>query len=184
MPTFSLPVRFLARIVDDLQIEARAIAYALVDPSASFDSIVTYFNTWLLDLDGCSDGWIVSSEMQLLPSLPGGLKTAPVTGARVSTTGILNFHAQGSTHRWAEAIPALSSSPAVVTGVPPKIVQTVGSPIQVLYSLLLTSGSSVIEFTNDTSQPLVSFSDSLITFWKYHRQLAKATFEYEPGFAE
>ena len=184
MPFFALPVRFSCRIVDELNIEARAVAYALVDPSSSFGSLQSYFADWLTAIDNCSDGQIVASEMTLLPALTPGLKTAPVAGGRVSQTGILNFHATGSPRRWAEAIPALSNSTGVITGVPPKIVQSTGSPIQTLYALLLTTGSSVIEFTNDNQQPLASFSDSLITFWKYNRQLAAATFEYLPGYPE
>lgn len=170
----TLTVRFQARLVDELQIEALVTSYALIDPTATHSDIETLWADWLEAVDACTDGQIIDACWSTVPALPGGLKTAPVTGSRVEQTGLLNFVATGSSQRFGEAIPALSNSSSVITG--GKIVLTSGEPVPVLASLL-TTGTTNLEYTNDFAQPLVSLKDTLITFRVYHRQMAAATYE-------
>jgi hypothetical protein len=72
-------------------------------------------------------------------------------------------------------IPALSNGSTVISG--GKIVLTSGDPADNLIQLMLT-GSSIFEWTNANSQALQSFKDSLISFRKYNRQVATATYEF------
>ena len=171
----TLAVRMEATIVDELGIQAETSVYALVDPSTSFTTILAQLNTWLADLDACTDGQIIGAELEVLPALPGGLKTAPVAGSRVEQTGILAFDAAGDIHQWASAIPALSNGGTVISG--GKIVLTVGSPVQVLSALLAGGGTAQLEWTNAVNQPLTTATSALISFRKYSHQMVEATYE-------
>ena len=171
----TLPVRFEATIVDELDIQAETSVYALVDPSATFTEIQAQLDAWLADLDACTDGQIIGSEMEVLPALPDGLKSAAVAGSRVTQTGILDFTATGDTHLWGATIPALSNGGTVISG--GKIVLSGGSPANTLYSLLVGGGSAALEWTNATSQALSTFAKALISFRNDSGQLARKSFE-------
>lgn len=170
----TLTARFVAKIVDEQQIEALTTSYVLVDPSSTQSDIETLWQDWLSALDVCTDGQIIDSWYTVSPALPGGIKTAAVAGSRVEQTGLLNFVATGSTQRAATAIPALSNGSTVISG--GKIVLTAGDPVPVFISLLLT-GAALLEYTNDVGQALVSLRDTLISFRLYNRQLAAASYE-------
>jgi len=170
----TLAVRMEATIIDEMDIQAETSVYALVDPAASFETIIAQFNAWLTDLDACSDGQIIGAELEVLPAL-SGLKTAPVAGSRVEQTGILAFDAEGDSHQWATAIPALSNSPIVVNG--GKVVTTTGAPAQVLASLLAGGGTAQLAWTNSASQALTAATSALISFRRYPHQLEQITYE-------
>ena len=171
----SLAVRMEATIVDELGVQAATSVYALVDPTTSFNTITALLSTWLADLDACTDGQIILSELEVLPVLPGGLKTAPVTGSRVEQTGILAFDASGDTHQWATAIPALSNGATVISG--GKIVVTVGAPAQVLTALLAGGGTVALAWTNAVNQALTAATSALISFRRYSHQMVQTTYE-------
>lgn len=171
----TLAVRMEATIIDEMDVQAETSVYTLVDPATSFDTIITQFNTWLTDLDACTDGQIIGAELEVLPALPGGLKTAPVALSRVEQTGILAFDASGDTHQWATPIPALSNSPTVISG--GRIVTTPGSPAAILAALLAGGGTADLEWTNDASQALTSATSALISFRRYPHQLEQITYE-------
>ena len=171
----TLAVRMEATVLDELNIQAETSVYALVDPTASFDTIITQFNTWLADLDACTDGQIIGAELEVLPALPGGLKTAPVPLSRVEQTGMLAFDAAGDTHQWATAIPALSND-VTVTDMG-KIVTTLGSPAQVLAALLAGGGTADLAWTNADSQALTAATSALISFRHYNHQMVENTYE-------
>lgn len=171
----TLAVRMEATIVDELGVQAETSVYALVDPTTSFTTILTQFNTWLADLDACTDGQIIGSELEVLPALPGGLKAAPVAGSRVEQTGVLAFTAAGDTHQWATAIPALSNGPTVISG--GKIVVTPGAPAEVLAALLAGGGTAVLAWTNAVNQAITAATSALISFRKYSHQMVQETYE-------
>ena len=171
----TLAIRMEATIIDEMDVQAETSVYALVDPTASFDTIITQFNAWLADLDACTDGQIIGAELEVLPALPGGLKTAPVALSRVEQTGFLAFDAAGDTHQWATPIPALSNSPTVTSG--GRVVTTLGSPAQVLAALLAGGGTADLAWTNDASQPLTAATSALISFRRYPHQLEQVTYE-------
>src|ERR1035437_5605131 len=136
----TLAVRLEATIIDELGVQAETSVYALIDPTASFTTVLTQLNAWLADLDACTDGQIIGAELEVLPALPGGLKSAPVALSRVEQTGLLAFDASGDIHQWATAIPALSNSGTVISG--GKIVVTPGAPAQALATLLAGGGTA------------------------------------------
>jgi len=171
----TLAVRMEATIIDELGVSAETSVYALVDPSVSFSTILTELNAWLTDLDACSDGQIIGAELEVLPALPGGLKTTPAALSRVEQTGVLAFSASGDTHQWAAAIPALSNSPTVISG--GKIVVTTGAPAQVLAALLAGGGTAALAWTNAVSQVLTAATSALISFRRYSHQMVQETYE-------
>ncbi len=171
----TLAVRMEATIIDEMDVQAETSVYALVDPTTSFDTILTQFNSWLTDLDACTDGQIIGAELEVLPALPGGLKTAPLALSRVEQTGILAFDAAGDTHQWATAIPALSNG-ITVTDMG-KIVTTPGSPAQTLAALLAGGGTADLAWTNANSQALTAATSALISFRHYPHQLEQITYE-------
>lgn len=170
----SLPVRLTALIVDELDVQAYAYAYALIDPGATYTAVDAFLTSWLEAVDALTDGQILQGSITALPALPGGLKSAPVSGSRVEQNGILNFLATGTTYRWGEMLPALSNGSSVISG--GKIVLTGGDPAANMIALLL-GGSSIFEWTNANSQALASFKDSSISFRNYQRQTTWATLE-------
>ena len=173
----TLTVRMEATIIDEMNVQAETSVYALVDPTASFDTIITQFNAWLTDLDACTDGQIIGAELEVLPALPGGLKSTPAALSRVEQTGILAFDAAGDTHQWATAIPALSNNPTVTNG--GKVVLTLGSPVQVLAALLASGGTAALAWTNAVNQALTAATSALISFRRYNHQMVEATYERE-----
>lgn len=164
-----------ATILDASDVIASTSVYALVDPTASFADILAIQDTWLADLDACTDGQIISTELEVLHALPGGLKSAAVSTSQVQQTGVLSFAATGTTRHWATIVPALSDGSTVISG--GRIVLTGGSPAQVLAALLAGGGSAALEWTNDASQALASFASALISFRNYGSQLARNTYE-------
>jgi len=175
----TLAARLGATLIDYLGVEALANAYALLDPTASFATIITQWQTWLTDLDACTDAQIINAALHVYPALPGGLKGSPTSLSRVEQTGVLNFSASGSMHRWGFAIPALSNAGTVISaGPPPQIVLTSGGPIDVLRALLAGGGTANLAWTNANQQALVALLDTLISFReRYKRQLAGLSFE-------
>lgn len=171
----TLAVRMEATIVDELGVQAETSVYALVDPTASFSTIVALQNSWLADLDACTDGQIIGAELEVLPALPGGLKTAPVALSRVEQTGMLAFSAAGDPHQWAAAIPALSNDPTVISA--GKIVVTTGAPAQVLAALLAGGGTAQLAWTNAVNQALTAATSALISFRRYSHQMVQETYE-------
>lgn len=171
----TLAVRMEATVVDELGVQAETSVYALVDPTASFSTVLTELNDWLADLDACTDGQIIGAELEVLPALPGGLKTAPVALSRVEQTGMLAFSAEGDSHQWATAIPALSNDPTVISG--GKIVVTPGAPAQVLAALLAGGGTAALAWTNAVNQALTAATSALISFRKYSHQMVQETYE-------
>jgi len=171
----TLQIRFEATVLDELNVKATANAYVLVDPTASFSTIITQLNTWLSNLDACTDGEIIGVEMEVVPALPGGLKPSPLAGSRVEQTGLLTFNATGSTHLWSFPIPALSNGSTVLSG--GKIVLTPGSPANVLYTLLAGGGTAALEWTNNAQQAITAFASALLSFRDHTRQLSRITYE-------
>jgi hypothetical protein len=171
----TLPVRLEATIVDELNVVAETSAYALVDPSASFSDVLTVFNSWLADLDACTDGQILAAELEVTPSLPEGLKSAAVGGSRCEQTGVLDFLATGDTHKWGFPIPALANNANVISA--GKVVISAGKPVNTFFSLLLGGGSAALTWTNATQQALASLSSAFLSFRQHNRQMARYTYE-------
>jgi len=170
----TLPVYFRAILIDELNVQAEIISYAVADPSATATTLLGFLTSWTEDVAAMTDGAILSASMALMPALPTTIATVAAAGSRAAQTGVLNFYATGTARRWGIAVPALSNDPTVTSG--GQIVLTGGSPADVLRTLLL-EGSSVLEFSNNTQQVLASFADSYISFRERNKQTIANTYE-------
>jgi hypothetical protein len=164
-----------ATIVDEQNVQAKAQAYCLVNPTAPCTDFASLINEWITELDACIDGQITNVEVAMYPALPEGIKSSPAAGSRVEQTGVLMFSATGDTHNSAMMIPSVSNSSTVTGG--GKLVLTPGAPISE-YVTLLTAGSTAdLEWTNANSQALVALTSSLISFREYREQLGRRSRE-------
>jgi hypothetical protein len=164
-----------AAVLDELGVEAPAQAFANVDPTASFDDVLTVLNTWLADVDACTDGQIIRAQLNVIPALPDGLKSAAAAGSRVEQLGIWQFTATGTAHVEQYVVPALSNGPTVTNlG---RIVLTSGSPGANLKNLITGGGTAALEWTNAWQQAIASFASALISFRRAGGELGRATFE-------
>jgi hypothetical protein len=177
--SLTMPVRFAALVVDQLGVEAVASTYAMVDPTAAITEIDAFWEDWVVALDACLDGQITESRWEVLPALPGGIKNSPVALSRCTQTGVLVFLAGEDVNPWGVDLPALSNSGTVITFASgrPKINLTPGDPVPLLITLLTTTGSSVLEFANDSQWLPLVFQDSLISFRQRGEQTARRTYQ-------
>jgi hypothetical protein len=171
----TLIVRLEATVLDELGVTAPAVAHALVDPTAAFNDVLGVLNTWAGCIDSCSDGQVLSVRLDVLPTLPSGLKSSPVAGSRVEQVGLLQFNSTGTTHVDSVDIPALSGGPTVVSG--GRIVLTSGAPCAVLRDFLTGGGTAALQWTNAWQQAISSFAAALISFRSAGRALARDTYE-------
>jgi hypothetical protein len=164
-----------ATIVDEQNVQAKAHAYCLVDPTAAFADFASLINEWITELDACIDGQITNVEIAMYPALPDGIKGKAAAGSRVEQTGVLMFSASGDTHNSAMVIPSVSNSSTVTGG--GKLVLTPGAPISKYVSTLTAGSTADLEWTNANSQALVALTSSLISFREYREQLGRRSLE-------
>jgi hypothetical protein len=167
----NISCRFVAVARDGLLVSAPITSYLLVPDTTSVSSLVSSLSTWSTTVDACIDAAITDVSARLVPPLPAGLK-AP-TGAtwessRVEQTGVINFSAAGSSHRYGQALPSISNG-AISSG---KINLT-NTAIQ---SLIALCSNPANNFTNAESQALGGAIDALLSFRK-RADLRKTSYE-------
>ena len=171
----TLIVKLEAQILDELNCQAPAVQYALVDPSATFSDVLSTVNTWLAGVDACTDGQILSVRLDVQPALPDGLKSAAVAGSRVEQVGLLEYVATGTTHVQSYPVPALSNGATVIAA--GAVVTTSGSPAANLVALVAGGGTASMEWTTPWQQAISAFHAALISFRSGGSQLARDTYE-------
>lgn len=169
-----IPVRVSATIVDEWGIEASTVFYAQADDSKTIADLGTEISSFLVGLDGVTDGELRAARITILPALPGGIKTAAATGSRVEQTGLLGFSVTGAAKRYSAAIPAISNGGTVLSG--DRIVLTGVDPVGVLIAILTTVGT-VLKWVNEHNQQIQDFIDALVSFRKKRKQLQRSSFE-------
>lgn len=169
-----VPVRVSATIVDEWGIEASTALYATADDSQTLALLDTEVSNMMTALDAVSDGYIRDARVTIFPTLPGGIKATANAGSRVEQTGLLGFHATGSTKRYSAAIPALSNGSTVLGG--DRIVLTVSDPVGLLIKILTTVGT-VLSWANEHYQLIQKFVDALVAYRKKRKQLQRSSFE-------
>lgn len=157
-----LPVQFSGTVVDGMLIPANVLSYLALPDTVTLAQLQSALGVWASAIDGTIDGAFSQVFATLAPTLPGGLKGA--TGAtwlasRVGQTGVLVFSATGSSRRFAEALPSLSS--ATISG---GQLDITNAAIQALITLLLNPTGY---FTNPQQQSLEAALDALISFREY-----------------
>jgi hypothetical protein len=171
----TLAVVLYATILDEQNVEAPAVAYALVDPTASFADVLTTLNDWLAAVDNCTDGQIIRTQLEVLPALPDGLKPAALAGSRVEQLGIWQFTATGTAHIESYPVPALSNSSSVTHL--SRIVLTGGSPGAALRDLVAGGGTASFAWTNAWQQAIAAFAAALVSFRRAGSALERQSYE-------
>lgn len=168
----NVPLHFSATIEDGFAVRKSTDVYLNVPDTTTLAQLVTAEGTWLTDLDALTAGAIIANQIRIVPSLPGGLKSATGStwaASRVNQSGLLRFSASGTTENWSNVIPALANS-VIVNG---KIDKTSGAYTN--YVNLLTTGGN--NYTNPNRQPITGIVAEMISFRKTRKQSINKSFE-------
>jgi hypothetical protein len=165
-----LPVQFKGTVVDGMAIPGQVISYLSLPDTSTLAQMASAIGVWAAAVDGCIDGAFQQVLATLAPTLPGGLKAA--TGAtwlasRIGQTGVLTFSATGTSRRYGQALPALSSAVIVADNV-----DMTNAAIAALIALLLNPTGY---FTNPQNQSLEAALDALLSFRQYAYLAARTT---------
>jgi len=167
-------VRFSATILDAMGVTATSVAYLQADSTGTGASLVGAAQTWATDLDAVTAGKITELRVTILAALPGGLKANPVAGSEVEKTGVLNFTADESPHRFGFIIPAIKAG-AIAAG----RIDLSNADVRALVNLL-TAATGTTQYANAANQIITGFADALLSFRKHRKQLARKSFETGP----
>jgi hypothetical protein len=167
---YTLPAIFSVTIQDELGVEAPFSAYALLDSTQTLASAVTALNSLIAVLDPITDGVIIRSKITLQPPLPGGLE-ALTAGARVEQTGLFNFSATGTPHRFGEAVPAMSNAKITTHGI-----DLVDGAVAAFIAFL-TTVITVATWVTNHREALTALRDALVSFRKRRKQTTRVTLE-------
>jgi hypothetical protein len=166
---YTQAARFSFTIVDELGVEAANTYYAVMDPTQTIAAAVTAWTDLYNVLQPVTDGSIVRGHVDILLE-PGSISPA-VAGSRVEQTGLFNFSATGTTHKFGEPVPAFSSSFITTTGI-----NLSDSTVAAFYNFLATT-LTVLEWTSNNQQKLIALLDAVLSFRKRRKQLTRSTFE-------
>ena len=155
---------FSARLVDGNGRSRSTHAYYQISDAITVATLIGHLEGFAGDIAAVTDAAITRLSLSIDDV---GYSTAGSGSAPIEQTGLLNFLAQGSTRRWALAIPALKNSK--LTG--DRINLTDGAITTLIDDM--TGGA----FTNDHYQALTAFADALVSFRRDRKQLQRASFE-------
>jgi hypothetical protein len=156
-------------LVDKWGVRAVYTGYAKVAAAQAITAVTAQWQSLVSALDGITDAQILKGHINLVPTLPGGIKTGPVTtGAPVEQTGLFGFSVLGNTNIFGQDVPAISNS-VISAG---KIVLGTGAVASFTNLLLATVGSggnTVFEYAGFTNQALVALQAASVPFRKHRR---------------
>lgn len=174
--TATQAIQFTATIQDETGTKASTPAYAMIDPAQTVTQLLADLAAWATALDAVTDGAIIRAEAKVLGEVGvaplTGLKTTPVEGARVEQTGVLNFSPAAILRRYGQIIPAIADG--VLLG-GDKIDLTNAAVITFQQLLRNATGVTVFGYTNPYQQLLANFVDTVTSFRKRRRELARSS---------
>lgn len=148
-------------------------SYTLQDDSGSKKSVAVYFGgdfavltgdgitgAWAAlgaQLDDLTDAQIIGGEVRIPLQADGSWKTAPVTDARLTTTGSFNFFNEDNTKRSEIAIPAIAA--AIVTA--GRII--LSNAAVAAFVTEITGGFPSGQYNNAFGQVLNALADTFLT---------------------
>jgi hypothetical protein len=166
---YTQAARYSFTIVDELGVEASDTYYAMLDPTQTITSAVNAWTSLYDVLQPVTDGSIVRGHVDILLQ-PVSISPA-VVGSRVEQTGLFNFSATGTTHKFGEPVPAFSSSFITPTGI-----NLSDATVAAFYNFLAAT-LTVLEWTSNNQQKLIALLDAVLSFRKRRKQLTRSTFE-------
>jgi len=98
----------------DGNIQAAPMYSTFDDGTATLSSILAAASAEVALLEAITDGQVISHDITLKLDLPGGLKSAPVTGSNVQENGHFSFVVLGTPYSFGIDVPAIAQ--AALTG--------------------------------------------------------------------
>lgn len=165
------------RLTDVWGLHASTDLYCQVDDTQSVAQMVTDATNALTSMDPITDAQITAGEIRLTVPVAGvtGLKTAPTGNQKVMVVGLFGFTISGSKKHYAVPVPAISSATTVLVG--DRIVTGTGTPVNTFAKHLLTAGTAIKTFSNNTNQPLMAAAYALVGDRSRRKQLGAGSRE-------
>lgn len=160
--------------LDALGVSTTQAYYVDYDDTKTIAAAVGEAQSLAQDLDNVSDSQITEVKLQIVGTLPGAGKSAPVSTAENERTGLLNFSQTGSPYKYGVVIPAIADS-KIVNG---KIDLT-NTDITNLITLLTTAGT-VFTYVSTAIKALAKIVDALLSFRKHRKAESRRSFEVAP----
>jgi|SRR5579863_2904804 len=170
----TVPVQLGVTVLDEMGVDKSAPYYALADDTKTIAAMVTEAAAFVSALDSCTGSVIHKYRLELVPALPGGLKTTAETNNRAGQTGNISFVVNGTKKKYTAHIPGLSNGATVFTA--DKIVLTGADPVGLLIAILTTVGT-VLTWCSEHQQQIANFLSAFVSFLKARKQTQRATFE-------
>jgi len=163
-------------IVDEWGTEASTAMYAQASDTHTLASLDAEIADWITAIDAVTGGYIKAARVEIIPALPGGVKTAGqvVAGSRVEQNGGFGFEVSGTSKKYTTYIPALLDDSTVLNG--DRIVLTSTQPAGVLIAILTTVGT-VLTWLSEHNQQITGFIDAFVAFHKKRKQLQRSSYE-------
>jgi hypothetical protein len=165
----TVPARYSYTIIDELGVEASNVYYALIDPTATVTQLNTFWNDLYTVLQAITDGSIIRGRVEIL-EVPSVI-AEPVVGGRVEQTGLFNFSATGTPHKFGEAVPAISNTVITTAGI------DLTNAAVIAWITFLETSLTVLEWTSNNRQELLTLLDAVLSFRKRRKQLTRSTYE-------
>jgi hypothetical protein len=162
------------QLLDALGVTVSAPFYTNIDDTKTIAQLMTQAGNLASAVDPVTDSQITQISVQIIGTIPGGLKTSPAATAENERTGLLNFSQTGSPYKYGVDIPAIADS-KIVNG---KIDLTDGD-ITFLITLL-TSAGTVFSYVSTAIKTLVRLIDALLSFRKHRKAESRRSFEVNP----
>jgi hypothetical protein len=162
------------RVLDFLGDEVAKQIWVTLSDADTLADVVTDCHTIQTKLDSITDGEITGCKFELVVSLAGGLKAAPVVGSALNDNGGFNMRILNLSNRsFSDNVPTIAQS-VIASG---KINLTLPSIIN--WIALFTPGSTLAFMQPVTNLWLTlgSFRHSVLSTRKHRGQLSKTSFE-------
>jgi len=147
----------------------------MVPEAATLTQLQAGWQAFATALDGVTDVAITGGRIDVIQSFVGADKGAGAgiakAGSRVEQTGIVNFGAVGTRHRWGFAIPGLANA-KIVAG---KLNLTDAAVITL--TDLIKGALAGGKYANPNSQLITTVIDALLSFRERRRQLQRTSGE-------
>lgn len=165
------------RLTDVWGLKASTDLYAAVDDTQTIAQLITESQLALTVMDPITDAQITAGEIRLTVPVTGltGLKTAPTGNQKVDMVGLFGYAVSGTKKHYAVPVPAISSATTVLVG--DRIVTGTGTPANTFAKHLLSAGTAIKTFDNNTNQALVAGAYALIGDRSRRKQLGSSSRE-------
>lgn len=131
-------------------------------------NIVSWIQGLGAAVDLVSDGQITKLRVSLLIPLPGGIKSAPASGADLEKTGLITWSVAASANAYGEDIPAIKNAELAGNAI---LFTETNMAALTAYMLAVTTG---IAATDRYGNPLSAIKRGKLTFRKHRRALRSA----------